>query len=133
MQLCEQVVELTETTKQAKVSLPDEEFENLVKAKTFTEQKMTLANALAKAEKVVTSTDPFDLLTFEPSQLVECSSVITKVAKRMEDLDSYIAEQEEEIKKDGDPETFATQMFDALGQFAELSEEILEVDNVKAS
>ena len=133
MQLCDQVVELTETTKQAKVSLPDEEFENLVKAKTFTEQKMTLANALAKAEKVVTSTDPFDLLTFEPSQLVECSSVITKVAKRMEDLDSYIAEQEEEIKKDGDPETFATQMFDALGQFAELSEEILEVDNVKAS
>lgn len=133
MQLCDQIVALSETTKQAKVSLPNEEFENLVKAKVFTEQKMALANVLARAEKVAASVDPFDLLTFEPAQLIECQKVVATVAKRIEDLDSYIAEQEEEIKKDGDPDVIASQMFDALGKFAELSEEILENDNVKAS
>ena len=51
----------------------------------------------------------------------------------MIDLDNYITPQEDEIKKDGDPELISNQMFDALGQFADLNEEILEMNHVKDS
>ena len=133
MTMCDQVVELNETTKKAKVSLPDDEYEKLVKAKTFTEQKMTLANAISKAQKVATSQDPFDILTFNPSGLIQCKDVIQTTAKRIEKLDAYVGEQEDEIREGGDPEAMAQKMFDSLNQIADLSEEILEVQDVQAS
>jgi len=131
--LFDQIVDLTDTIRQAKVTLPDDEYDNLVRAKTFTEQKMLMANTLGKAEKVATSKDPFDLLTFDPTQLVDCCSIISIVARRVANLDTYIAEQEEEIKKDGDPEAITNLMFESLAKFSELSEDILEVGHVKAS
>jgi hypothetical protein len=121
--LCDQVIDLVETVKKAKVALPDVEFDTLVKDKTFTERKMSLANAVARAEKVASSQDPFDVLTFDSTDLVECQTVLSVVSTRVKRLDAYIMEQEDLIKRDGDPSAFAQKMFDSLRVFSELSEE----------
>jgi hypothetical protein len=121
--LCDQVIGLTETVRTAKVALPDVEFDNLVKEKTFTERKMPLANAIARAEKVAYSQDPFDVLTFDATDLVECQKVLDVVSTRVQKLDAYVVEQEDLIKRDGDPSAFAQKMFDSLRVFSELSEE----------
>ena len=133
IQLFDQLVDLNESIKQANVVLPDKEYEDLVKQKVFTETKMEMANALFKAEKVATSNDPFDVLTFDPTALRFCCHIISVISKRVADLDKDIRLQEDEIKKDGDPELISKQMFDALGQFADLNEGILEVNHVKDS
>ena len=133
IQLFEQLVGLNESIRLAKVVLPDQEYEELVKQNVFTEKKMEMANALAKAEKVAMSDDPFDVLTFDPDPIRLCCHRLSIVSKRMIDLDNYITPQEDEIKKDGDPELISNQMFDALGQFADLNEEILEMNHVKDS
>lgn len=121
--LCDQVVGLVETVKAAKVALPDVEFDNLVKAKTFSDGKMSLANAVARADKVASSQDPFDVLTFDSTDLVECQKVLAVVSTRVQKLDAYVVEQEDLIKRDGDPSAFAQKMFDSLRVFSELSEE----------
>jgi hypothetical protein len=121
--LCDQVIGLTETVRTAKVALPDVEFDNLVKEKTFTERKMPLANAVARAEKVACSQDPFDVLTFDATDLIESQKVLAVVSTRVQKLDAYVVEQEDLIKRDGDPSAFAQKMFDSLRVFSELSEE----------
>jgi hypothetical protein len=132
MMLCDQVVELQEVAKK-NFPIPDPEFDQLVKAKVFTQEKMRLAFESAKAEKIAESKDPFDVLTFEPSGLIQCSEVVSAVVKRVEKLSDNVAEQEEEIKKDGDPQEFVKQMFESLGNIANLDVDILEARNVKTS
>jgi len=121
--LCDQVMGLVETVRTAKVALPDVEFDNLVKEKTFTERKVPLANSVGKAEKVARSEDPFDVLTFDSTNLIECQKVLAVVITRVQKLDAYVLEQEDLIKKDGDPSAFAQKMFDSLRIFSELGEE----------
>jgi hypothetical protein len=84
---------------------------------------MPLANAIARAEKVAYSQDPFDVLTFDATDLVECQKVLAVVRTRVQKLDAYVLEQEDLIKRDGDPSAFAQKMFDSLRVFSELSEE----------
>ena len=129
MLLCDQIVDLVETVKKAKVILPDDEFDSLVKTKIFTEKKMFLANTLARVDKVVNSTDPYDILTFGSTDLIECQSVINVVYTRVQKLDAYIMEQEDEIKKDGDPSNFVDNMFESLRKFSSLIEDGSEVEN----
>lgn len=131
--LCDQVMEVHETIKTAKIAYPDSAFDDLVKAKTFTVDKMELSNVVSKAAKIAVSENVFDVLTFDPKPLLQCRSVVAIVVKRIQQLDDYIKEQEDEIKEGGDPELFVSQMFDALGLIAELNEEILESHHAKTS
>ncbi len=121
--LFDQVIALVETVKKAKVALPDDEFDSLVKKKAFTERKVPLANAIARAEKAANSQDRFDILTFDSTELVECQLVLSVASNRVQKLDAYVLEQEDLIKRDGDPYAFAQKMFDSLRVFSELSEE----------
>lgn len=91
---------------------------------------MFLANTLARVDKVVNSTDPYDILTFGSTDLIECQSVINVVYTRVQKLDEYIMEQEDEIKKDGDPSNFVVKMFESLRKFSTLIEDGSEVENV---
>ncbi len=122
MLLFDQIASLVETSK-GKIVLPDSIFESLVSAKTFSERKMPLANAIARAEKTAASEDPFDVITFEPSELLECRLVLDAISKRVHRLENELEEQEAEIKKDGDPSDLAEKMFESLRKFCTLSEE----------
>lgn len=133
MQLCDQIIELEEVVKKSRVVLPDNNFDELMNSRIFTEKKMFLANALSKAEKVAKSTDLFDVLTFNPSELTECQFVVTTATNRVQKLDDYIAEQEEVIKKDGNPSDFINKLFSSLIAFAELTDEGMEVHDDKDS
>lgn len=121
--LCDEVMALTETSRTAKVVLPDVEFDNLVRQKTFSERKMSLSHAVARAEKISCSEDPFDVLTFDPTDLLECQSVVMSVVRRVNKLDTYVAEQEDLSRRDGDSLVLAQKMIDSLRALSELSEE----------
>lgn len=133
MALCDQVLELNETCKESKVFLPNQAFEIMVANKVFTERKMPFANAIARALRVSDSDDPFEVLTFDPITLIELEAVLACVLKRIKELDFYVLEQEQDIKKGSDPETLVETMFGSLGKIADLSENQLEVDDVTAS
>lgn len=133
MTLCDQVMTLHETVKQSWVVLPDADLDALLNARVFTEKKMQLANSVSRATQILASPSKLDVLLFDPSELLDAKRVISAVATRIKRLESYVAEQEEDIRQGDDPEQYVAQMFEALTQIAEFKEEDTESTHVKST
>jgi len=121
---CTEILEMTEKAKTAKIVYPNETFESYLKQNRYAgDERVDQGNYLKRALEVSASSDPSDVLVFDPSELCEIEKLVTVGYQRYEQIESHVIETEDDVTGGDDPRAAENDFFAALQTFAEFGRE----------
>jgi hypothetical protein len=114
--------EVNEARKNSDVIVSDSEFDSLQRSQHLTRRVEMWSNALTEACSVANGTDPIEVLTFDPRELLDVYSAIRTLNNFLTRLEKEVANTEEDLAVDGDPDAVKTQLLSTLDQLAGTAE-----------